>query len=251
MSTHEGTWLSVAIGAYCALINQDMKSLADEVADVILAEIDKEQDIMTQLREDRDHINFIRSAPLMAHNFGDLDRVMVQWQMNEEDPFCKKIFKLGHQLNEAYSPILVYAGKVNKEFTSKENHRHMSMRQPKCLRKSYKFLIPVGPFMDQWGHDIGSSDLLTIEEKAEIVTAFYEGYKRQEEAFGYCRAHGALIRSLDGGMDELSQHLPFDLVSEMNNSEFTKLANVSQEEFENQYVEKLNNFVCPVTKLKF
>ena len=34
-------------------------------------EILKEQEIVTQLREDRDHINFLRSAPLLAHNFGD------------------------------------------------------------------------------------------------------------------------------------------------------------------------------------
>ena len=44
----------------------------------------KEEEILLQLREDRDHINFLRAAPLMAHNFGDLDRVIVQWGMEEE-----------------------------------------------------------------------------------------------------------------------------------------------------------------------
>ncbi|MBL7665739.1 MAG: hypothetical protein JNM93_11450, partial [Bacteriovoracaceae bacterium] len=37
LSTHEGTWLSVAIGAYNALYKK-RRALADEVADVILAE---------------------------------------------------------------------------------------------------------------------------------------------------------------------------------------------------------------------
>jgi len=251
MSTHEGTWLSVAIGAYCALINNDKKELAQEVADVILAEIEKEQKLMLQLREDRDHINFFRAAPLLAHNFGDLDRVMVQWDMNLDDPFCKKIFKLGHILNDAYDPILVYSGKVNQEFSSKENHRHMSMRQPRCLRRSHKFLLPVGPFMDDWGTELGSSANLTLVEKAEIVAAFFDGYTRQDQAFGYCRAYGALIKALPGGLNELETVMPFDLIREIKKSEFTKIAMKPRAEFEQGYIDALDAFVCPETGIKF
>lgn len=251
MSTHEGTWLSVAIGAYCALVKYKKTELAQDMADVILAEIKKEEEIMIQLREDRDHINFLRAAPLMAHNFGDLDRVMIQWQMDENDAFFKRIFKLGHQLNENYNPILVYSGKVNKEFSSKENHRHMSMRQPKCLRKSSQFLIPVGPFMDNWGATLGQSDLLSIEEKAEIVGAFFEGYKRQEQAFGYIRGFRNLVENVDGGMNALEQFLPFDVVAQMKKSEFMALSKISTEEFEDDYKKKLEKFVCPVTNISF
>ncbi|OUR96941.1 hypothetical protein A9Q84_11435 [Halobacteriovorax marinus] len=251
LSTHEGTWLSVAIGAYCALVKHKEATLAQEVADVILAEIEKEQSLLIQLREDRDHINFLRTAPLMAHNFGDLDRVMVQWNMNEEDPFCKKIFKLGLEISEFYDPILVYTGSVNKEFASKENHRHMSMRQPRCLRKSSQFLIPVGPFMDSWGEVLGSTELLTIEEKAEIVAAFFEGYKRQDEAFGYCRAFGALKRALPEGMSALTQYLPFDIIDEIKKSKFTEIADRPLEEFEGEYIKALEEFTCPKTGIKF
>lgn len=251
MSTHEGTWLSVAIGAYCALVKYKKTELAEEMADVILAEIKKEEEIMIQLREERDHINFLRAAPLMAHNFGDLDRVMVQWQMDENDAFYKRIFKLGHQLNENYNPILVYTGKVNKEFSSKENHRHMSMRQPKCLRKSYKFLIPVGPFMDDWGVTLGQSDILSLEEKAEIAGAFFEGFKRQEQAFGYIRGFRNMIENVDGGMNALEQFLPFDVVAEMKKSEFMTLSKITREEFEDDYKKKLEEFVCPITNIKF
>lgn len=182
MSTHEGTWLSVAIGAYNALIKHKKAELADEVANVILQEIEKEEKLLIELREKRDHVNFLRSTALMAHNFGDLDRVMDQWQMPEEDPFRMRIYKLGHKLNPAYSPILAYSGQVNKAFLSVENHRHMSMRQPKCLRRSHRFLIPVGPFMETWGETLGKASDLSLAEKGEIVAALYEGYKRQDQA---------------------------------------------------------------------
>lgn len=251
LSTHEGTWLSVAIGAYCALVKNKKTELAAEMAELILAEIKKEETLLLQLREDRDHINFLRAAPLMAHNFGDLDRVMIQWEMDENDPFYKRIYKLGHQLNPNYDPILVYTGKVNKEFSSKENHRHMSMRQPRCLRKSSKFLIPIGPFMDDWGHTLGNSDQLDYAEKAEIISAFYEGFKRQDQAYGYIRAYRAMISEIEGGLAALEQYLPFDLLAELKNSKFSELAKISREEFEQGYVEKLSAFVCPETGIKF
>lgn len=251
MSTHEGTWLSVAIGAYCALEKNKKTELAGEMAEVILAEIKKEQEILISLREDRDHINFLRAAPLMAHNFGDLNRVMDQWQMDPEDTFFKRIYKLGHFLNDNYDPILVYTGSVNKEFSSKENHRHMSMRQPKCLRKSSDFLIPVGPFMDDWGVQLGKSDKLSLAEKAEIVSAFFEGYKRQDQAFGYIRAYRNLLEQLDGGLSALEEYMPFDLVIEIKKSQFSTLAEISREEFEDNYKKELEKFVCPISNLSF
>lgn len=251
MSTHEGTWLSVAIGAYCALEKNKKTELAGEMAEVILAEIKKEQEILISLREDRDHINFLRAAPLMAHNFGDLNRVMDQWQMDPEGAFFKRIYKLGHFLNNNYDPILVYTGSVNKEFSSKENHRHMSMRQPKCLRKSSDFLIPVGPFMDEWGVQLGKSEKLSLAEKAEIVGAFFEGYKRQDQAFGYIRAYRNLLEQLDGGLSALEEYMPFDLVIEIKKSQFSTLAEISREEFEENYKKDLEKFVCPISNLSF
>jgi hypothetical protein len=251
ISTHEGTWLSVAIGAYCALVKNKELILQREIEDIILSEIKKEESLLIQLREDRDHINFLRAAPLMAHNFGDLDRVMIQWDMNNDDKFCQKIYKLGHQLNKEYSPILVYTGKVNKQFSSKENHRHMSMRRPKCLRKSHKFLIPVGPFMDQWGQDLGASSLLSIEEKAEVVGALYEGFKRQDQALGYGRALAGILSTFQDGIYQLEAFMAFDLFQEIIQSKFLTLSIVPEEDFKHKYISELNDFICPITKFKF
>ncbi|HXH73468.1 MAG TPA: hypothetical protein VNJ08_00785 [Bacteriovoracaceae bacterium] len=251
MSTHEGTWLSVAIGAYCALVKNKRLSLAQEVADVILAEIEKEEKLLLELREIRDHINFLRSTALMAHNFGDLDRVIDQWGMPLDDPFRLRIYKLGHQLNEKYSPILVFAGQVNKHFLSVENHRHMSMRQARCLRRSSKYLIPVGPFMDEWGDTLGTTPGLTLAEKGEIVAALYEGYKRQDQAYGYARAFGAMIRALPQGLDTLVADIPFDLMLELKKSKFNEIASMEKEEFQLLFRKRLEEFLCPVTSWRF
>lgn len=251
LSTHEGTWLSVAIGAYNALIKYKKETLAREVAEVILEEISKEEKLLNYLREKRDHINFLRSTALMAHNFGDLDRVIDQWQMPEDDSFRKRIYKLGHQLNDSYSPILSYAGQVNKKFLSVENHRHMSLRQAKSLRRSYKSLVPVGPFMDEWGEMLGKSQDLTPSEKGEIVISLFEGFKRQDHAYGYARAYGGIMRGLSHDTNSLEAHLPFDLMAEIKKSAFLKISEIPKEEFESDFQKKLEGFECPVTKMIF
>lgn len=251
MSTHEGTWLSVAIGAYNALVKHKKTELSEEVAQVILQEIEKEEKLLIELREKKDHINFLRSTALMAHNFGDLDRVMDQWQMPEDDPFRERIYKLGHRPNPSYSPILAYAGQVNKAFLSVENHRHMSMRQPKCLRRSYKFLIPVGPFMETWGETLGKSSDLSLAEKGEIIAALYEGYKRQDQAFGYIRAFRGIVNALPDGLDTLVADLPYDLMAEIRKSKFGMLSEISGDEFEADFKKKLDDFICPLTNMRF
>lgn len=251
MSTHEGTWFSVAIGAYCALKTYEMHEEANEVAKVILQEIKSEEAIMLELREKRDHINFLRAAPLLAHNFGDLDRVMVQWEMHESDDFCKSIYRLGHELNDQYSAILVYGGQVNKAFTSKENHRHMALRRPKSLRKSYQFLIPVGPFMDQWGAKLVHSKKLNEVELADIITALYEGYQREEEAIGYTRALSGILKALESDLKFFEPYLPSDLFRELKTSEFYQKSQLSEEEFIKDYQDKLEAFNCPLTKINF
>jgi hypothetical protein len=250
MSTHEGTWLSVAIGAYCALKRNKREALANEVYEVILAEVQKEEKLLLELQDSRDHINFLRSSALMAHNFGDLDRVIDQWEMNHDDPAVKRIYKLGHKPNESYSKILVFTGNVNKAFLSVENHRHMSLRQPKCLRRSHDFLVPVGPFMEEWGERLGSSQKLSAEEKAEIIVALHEGFSRQDLARGYVRAFRGMLKSM-GGMDSLERVLPFDFMNDLKKSSFYSLSQISSEEFEDDYRKKLDSFKCDMTNFVF
>jgi hypothetical protein len=83
------------------------------------------------------------------------------------------------------------------------------------------------------------------------VSCFYEGYKRQDKAFGYARAYRGLTQSLPRGLDSLEADLPYDLVAEIRKSAFARIADQSQEEFENDFKKNLEDFVCPVTNLKF
>jgi hypothetical protein len=245
MSTHEGTWLSVAIGAYCALKMHSRPKLAQEMQEIILLEIKKEEELLLYLREIGDDLNFLRATALMAHNFGDLDRVMEQWKMDPSDPFFQLIYKLGHKKNPHYSPILFYAGEVNKSLMAIENHRHMSMRAVKALRLSHEFLIPIGPFMDEWGKTLGRSQRLTLEDKAQLILAFQEGHARQDKARGYARALNGLLASLDSGLESLERYIPADMMVELKKSKLWQLAQIGQSEFEEEFIANFKSFGHP------
>ena len=49
----------------------------------------------------------------------------------------------------------------------------------------------------------------------------------------------------------LEMDIPFDVVAEIKQSDFSKLASISREEFEAGYIKRLEEFVCPVTNMKF
>lgn len=251
VSTHEGTWFSVAIGAYCALIVNGHNDKAKEVSQSILEEIEKEENLLLKLISKKDHLSFIKACPLIAHNFGDLDRVMVAWDMHDKDPFCKSIYKLGHVLNEKYSKLLVYQGEVNKEFTANENHRHMSLRVPKCLRRSSEFLIHVGPFLDEWGKIIALSKKLSIAEKAEIIIALFDGFNREKESLAYARAYAGILKNTPSGLNLFEEFISYDVMNNLKSSKFTQISEISQQNFEQSYIERLDNFTCPKTGINF
>jgi hypothetical protein len=105
--------------------------------------------------------------------------------------------------------------------------------------------------MDDWGKTLGESSKLTHAEKGEIVACLFEGFKRQNKAFGYARAFRGLVHSLSDGIESLVAHIPFDVVKEIKESNFYKISNISQDDFENDYCKMLDQFVCPMTNTTF
>jgi hypothetical protein len=92
---------------------------------------------------------------------------------------------------------------------------------------------------------------LSLADKGEIVAALFDGFNRQNQALGYPRAFGAMMRALLRGIDTLVADIPFDLAIEIKKSKFWGIAQESEEEFAKSMTQKLENFVCPSTGLKF
>lgn len=204
LTGHGGEWLSIAAGAYCALRRRS-PGTSTELAQRIVAEMKHEQEVYSELKRAGDGVGLLKAATLIAHNLGDLDRVMDLWGLPETDALRQSAYQAAHSdapPARSGSPgpglkiraILAEAGDLNKAFMAAENHRHFALRAPKCLRKTPELLIPIGPFFDEWG--ARATQLLSAAELGEVVEALVSGFARLNSAaragargpVGYARA---------------------------------------------------------------
>ena len=67
-----------------------------------------------------------------------------------------------------------------------ENHRHFALRKPRVLRTQPAFLVPMGPFFDDWGVALGQA--IPPAEQGEVIEALTQGWQRLPGTLGYGRA---------------------------------------------------------------
>lgn len=212
VSGHHGEWFSVAVGAYATHRGEP---LGAEVLAAILDELRRESRLFASLRRARDGIGLLRASTAIAHNLGDLDRVIDQWALPSDDALRVAAYKLGHAAVPGFGTLqkeLLDAGALNKAFMASENHRHYPLRKPKCLRQSIELILPLGPFFDSWGETVARHPALSPEDVAEVAHALIEGFEKLSSPriplYGYARALGGLQGAFRGGPARLLDHLP-------------------------------------------
>ena len=207
LSGHDGEWFSTAVAAYAALRKKSPDD-STEIARLVFAEIEREAKIFEDARRARRGIEALKATTLIAHNLGDLNRVIEMWNLPGSDPFREEIERL------VKLPSLLIACDLNRDLMAIENHRHFTLRIPRALRRSPDFLLPVGPFFDEWGMKIARHPGLAPEEIGEIALALIDGWERLQKGVpgkgpvGYSRALAGILEGFSGGASELSKYLP-------------------------------------------
>lgn len=249
VSGHQGEWFSVAVGAYGAH-REKAPAVAEAVQAAIVNELKQEAAIFAGLKRAKNGIGLLRASTAIAHNLGDLDRVIDQWSLPEEDPLRLATYKLGHQPVASFGPAqnhLLEAGALNKAFMAAENHRHYPLRKPKCLRRSRDLLLPLGPFFDSWGETVSRHPELEPKEVAEVALALLEGFGKLSSPkvplYGYARALGAIQRAFRGGPARLLDHLPSRAGKELSKGLIAEINRPSQEAFESGWAKRALQFL--------
>lgn len=196
---HLGEWFTVACGAYCALKQWDTlaaKQKRIELFDAIRDETLRHSEIFGSLWRASDGMGCLLASVSIAHNFGDLDRVMDQWELAVDDPLRLEFYKLGsHPLQgdgklrhqgRLWTAGELYKSSVGGSSMTAENHRHFALRKPRVLRTQPDFLVPMGPFFDDWGAALGKA--IPRADQGEVVEALVHGWQRLPGTFGYGRA---------------------------------------------------------------
>lgn len=236
LSGHDGEWFSIAVGCYGALRNRAPAEAA-EIRDLILAEMEREAKLLERLAQKGDGISMLLAAGAIAHNLGDLDRVVDMWHLPETDELKRAAYKAGHE-GEGW---LVIAGKLNKLFMADENPRHFSLRGPKCLRRSPDLLLPACPFLDEWGGIVGKHPALADEERAEVAEALIDGWewlankRKAAGPVGYARALAGIADKFPGGFSALCDFLPARVAKRLRTGTLRTQCAVERERFEEQW----------------
>ncbi|MCM0606331.1 MAG: hypothetical protein KA715_09590 [Xanthomonadaceae bacterium] len=204
LTGHMGEWFTVACGAYCALKQYSSKEALtkrEEIFSAIENEIIHHSDIFGSLWKAGDGLGCLIGSASIAHNFGDLDRVMDMWKLDVGDPLRLQFYKMAANPYDSEGELrmngrLWTAGELYKESIdgssmALENHRHYALRAPRMLRESPQYLVPNGPFFDSWGEKVAQGLKPRESDLAEIVKTLLDGWERQPKSVGYGRGlHG-------------------------------------------------------------
>jgi hypothetical protein len=241
-SGHDGEWFSTAVAAYAALRSRAPRD-AEPILAAIFDELTREAVLFRRVLRAGDGIEVLRVATVLAHNAGDLDRVIDAWHLPDDDPLRANAYRVGHEKKGVFAPFFV-AGVVNKAMMAPENHRHFALRRPRCLRRRAEYLLPIGPFFDAWGLRLARQPILDTRELGEVAEALVDGIQRLKGSVGYVRALAGLEAGMRGGAAALHQEMPAKLARWMKSGELRQQMNESEEKFLGRWNAKLWRLVA-------
>jgi hypothetical protein len=221
VSGHNGEhWSAIAAGLGRILELGDTAS-AEEAQAAIEAEIDREQAIFEEVAAERDaELDLLRLSMTLAHNRGDLTQGMSFWKKTPLTTPLIEHFAVRGRFTLAVR-IYQHTG------LSTEGHRNYPLRPVKALRRSPVTLLPLGPFLDEWGGVVAN-----LEESSEVLAALLMGCKRVQGQQGYYRAIAGMLASSSGAFERMAARMPNSARSLLRGAEMRKLISVPRISFE-------------------
>ena len=232
LAGHQGEWLSVMAGALGRALALSDAAIVERTSAWIEAELSREARIVTQARKKSDDRTLLSVVTTVAHNLGDLSRVVDTWRSDQiASELGLRYQRLGHEGGARFDGAFVFAGELNKRLMAKENHRFLPLRVPRALRRERAFLLPFGPYFYDWGRLVGSTKLLDDRERAEILLALLRVHERRTDEEGCLRAIAGIDSVFDGGVAKLARLLPAEQTSAMQRAGVRQALRVSEKDF--------------------
>lgn len=208
LSGHHGEYLTVLGGALGCCHFRGWLDLAEMVEKKIDEELSRENQIFNKyLAKKNGEIDLLKISAIITHNVGDLIRAIGMWTCDISIliQYKKKYMALLKKNSDGVH--FFEAGLIYKEFLTNDNGRHLALREPKFLRNSEDFLLPIGPFFEEWGELIGRNPVLKEMDIISIINALLDGAERIPLQKGYTRALAGMNRTLPKGVKEFEKKL--------------------------------------------
>ena len=259
LSGHQGEWFTLAMAAYGTALKVSTEHIP-EVRETIEAEVKNQEAALQELKEafiETPSVatmkDYFAGASAVAHNLGDLDRMFDLWEIEDTDVLKRRVFRLGHEDARAPKEVFLEAGRIYQLMLATENHRHFALREPKVLRRSGKFLLPFGPFFDDWGVSLVTegvkADVFSEGDLRTIAEALIRGWKKLNgnsiyHSQGYARALIGIANAM-GKRDLLVDLVPPVLKKELNEGGLRTLFNTAKNDFEKKWLVRLKTELLP------
>lgn len=190
VSGHNGEWLSVIAGALGRCLQAGRDETIEAAAAAIEAELEREAlAFRLALAQPGQEIVTLRLATSITHNLGDLDQAIGYWEEKRlSGPYRERFARLAHENKDRYQGTFQIAAQLYRANLAMEGHRHYPLREVKALRRSADLLLPLGPFLDEWGGTAGKHPALGDEDRALLLEALVTGCKKVPNQNGYFRA---------------------------------------------------------------
>jgi hypothetical protein len=238
VSGHNGEWFSVASGGLGRYLQLGMH---DPFTGLIEAELEREAEAFRKaLRTPGREMEVLQMTVSITHNLGDLDQGIGYWEGAAKHSAQKQRFhRLAHENKTPFGGIFQHIANLYRDCLSAEGHRHYPLRPVKALRQSPALLLPLGPFLDDWGSVIGGSALLTDGDRAEILDALLRGCKKIENQLGYFRALAGWQSAHPKSFERAADGLPGSGKKLLREPELRKKLAIPRRSFESSYVKRV------------
>lgn len=228
---HDGEWLGVRAGALGRAIALGAKATIERLVDSLDRELEREMRMFDEALARKAGAERVLSiATVIAHNLGDLSRVVDQWPVKDRAVQARYL-RLGHSDGPQARPSFVLAGRINKEIAALENHRFLAMRKPRGLRSTRALLLPIGPWFDAWGETVARAKEIEDRDRAEIVAALIEIHLSSPEQQGCLRGLAGIHRATRGGLELYVADLPARLRKDALRGKVREAIDTTQERF--------------------
>jgi hypothetical protein len=221
VSGHNGEQWSAIAGGLGRLLELGDTVSAEQAQAAIEAEIDREQSVFDQAAiEPGAELDLLRLSVTLAHNRGDLTQGMSFWKRT---PLTTPVMEHLTDRGRFSLAVRVY----QHTGLSAEGHRHYPLRAVKVLRRSQSTLLPMCPFLDEWGGIVAQ-----LEESHEMLAALVGGCEKIQGQQGYYRAIAGMRAASPGAFERTSARTPNSVQRLLRGAELRKLIDVSRVSFE-------------------
>jgi hypothetical protein len=221
VSGHNGEHWSAIAGGLGRMLELGDRASAEEAQAAIEAEILREQAVFDRVAAESDgELDLLRLAMTLAHNRGDLTQGMGFWKKTTLTlPLMDRLAARGR--------FDLAVRMYQDTGLSAEGHRHYPLRPVKALRRSPATLLPLCPFLDDWGKVVAE-----LQENDEVLTALVIGCEKLKGQQGYYRAIAGMYAASPGAFDRAALRMPNAAQRLLRGAEMRKLIAIPRVSFE-------------------